>query len=499
MKIKPYVHRAPRHEVGLVLPSGRVLMEDGSRRRIGDLPSNKARASKPGLRLYADPEAVLGSFVMRGSGDVDVYNRSYTTWWPDDEHRVVLLRDSPGSSPDVLAGLVGVRDFLAERGASVGSMGGSTFSLLKASLPGPINFGLGPYGPAAIIPDNMGGRNESFAHVAYYPFAHVDLVAAYAAMLGQMFYDGRGSWTPLTLPELPDSPAPVIARATIRYPRGLEVAPLPRRLRGHELDDYDFREWPTSGRMTGTYEASELTCAIEAGCDVKVEQVWVRSWVEDDEQARPFAPWWGHIQAARALPGYAGRFGKLMGSALWGRFLAGSGWAWRYHFTESRPDAGHLLRRPLRNQRYVGYDLAELVTARVRARLYRELIVPMHAAGRLIGVHTDGGLVLDDGSPTDLGPDWRVKYRGRMQYVSPASYRYKVGDEHRWTYVMAGVPIEQQAQSFEEVWRAHRGKMARGFVGSLEVREAEGFRNIVRAFPEAFGKPNPAQRSEVAE
>lgn len=486
MIVAPYKGKAPRHEVGFVLPSGRVVLEDGSRRRIGDLPSNAHANQTPGLRLYADHHTVVSRFAMRGVGELDMFNRSWFAWWPDPDHRVLLLKDDPGNDDGVLAGLVGVRDFLAARGASAGSVGHMSRSLLRATLTEPLGTGVGALGPKAIMPDNMGGRQESyFAAGRFESFQHVDLVAAYARTMGDMFYDPGGVWVEMTRPVIPDTPTPVIVQARVRFPAGLGVGPLGRRLR-RELDDDESRDWPVQGELTGTYLLDELRGAIEAGCDVRPLRVWVRDF-RQGHPARPFAAWWRAVQRARALPGYAGHLGKMIGAALWGTFI-GNGDQYRVHYDEARPVTWRKIRGRSGDLRHVGYDLAEIVTAKVRARLYRELIAPAHAAGRLIGVHTDGGLLIDHPPMPRLGRDWPVKYAGRMDYITPACYRYKVGDEARYTYVMAGVPDDQQAAAFTDRWRIVRGVIAQGYAGSLAIREREAVKVLVAEFgPGVFG------------
>jgi hypothetical protein len=482
MIISPYKTPAPAHAVGFVMPSGRVVMEDGSRWRIGDLPPNAHASRYASVKLYADHHTIVSRFAMRGVGELDMFNGSWFAWWPDPDHRVTLLKDDPGNGGDVLEGLVTFRNFLAARGASIGSLGHSTRSLLRATLREPLRTGVGVEGPKGIIPDNIGGRQESYLPAGYYPsFLHVDLVAAYAQTLGHLHYDPGSAWTEHRGAFLPDTPTPVIARAHVRFPAGLGVGPLPRRLR-HEAGEFDTRDWPITGEMTGTYTADELRAAIEVGCDVKIERVWWRTWREDAD-VHPFARWWRAIRQARDLPGYAGHLGKMAGAALWGTFI-GNGDLYRIHYTESAPDRWRRLRKAALDRRHVGYDLAELVTSRVRTRLHRELIVPAHAAGRLIGVHTDGGLLIDHPPMPDLGHDWVTKYAGRLEYITPAAFRFKTGAEHRWHYVMAGVADDQAPGAFADKWRWVRGAVAQGYAGSLQVREREGERRLVEAFPE---------------
>ncbi len=232
MIVSPYKGRPPSHAVGFVLPSGRVLMEDGSRWRVGDLPPNAHASQVPSVRLFADHHTVVSRFAMRGAGELDMFNGSWFAWWPDPDHKVLLLKDDPGNGGDVLEGLVAWRDFLAARGASIGSLGHSTRSLLRATLTEPLRTGVGVEGPKAIIPDTIGGRQESYLPAGYYPsFRHVDLVAAYAQTLGHLHYDPSTEWTEHRGAFLPDTPTPVIARAHVRFPAGLQVGPLPRRFR----------------------------------------------------------------------------------------------------------------------------------------------------------------------------------------------------------------------------------------------------------------------------
>lgn len=482
MIVSPYKARAPRHSVGFVMPNGKAVLEDGSVKRIRDLPPNNFSNQVPGLRLFADHHTIVSRFAMRGQGDLGMYHRKWFVWWPDDQHRVILLKDEPGNDPGVLEGLVGFRDFLASHGASIGSVGASTRSLLRTTLSEPLRTGVGVYGPKAITWENMGGRQESYLPAGHYPsFRHLDLRAAYARTMGDLFYDPAGEWFESSKRTIPDTPSPVFVRAKVRYPSDFELpGPLGRRRR-RESDEYDEpREWPVSGEITGTYEAREIACAIEVGCDVKIERVWVRQYMKERDAYHPFRRWWHLIEKARELPGYAGDLGKLAGAALWGIFL-GDDDTFRIHYEEAKIERWRKIRTKWSDRRHVGYDLAEIVTALVRARLYRELVVPGFRAGRLIGVHTDGGLVIDHPPMPRFGRDWVTKYRGRLQYITPNAFRFMEPGSKGWEYVLAGVEDRNQPHSFSELWLATKGKTAQGHFHMIEITEDVRFEQLRRA------------------
>jgi hypothetical protein len=406
--ITPYRRPPKRRPVAIVRADRSTVDEAGT---IGTLAS-----LDPRTRIYADRDLVEPR-LHRGDGSAVCWNEIPIRWLADDRS-VYLLGSYPGDGLDLLDGLVRLRDFLDERGAAIGSISGSSSSLLRASLDRPIRTWAGDDVPP--ISEVIGGRQEPFVAPGHLgEFEAWDLSAAYARALGDLVYPASWArWATLPREVVPN---PCFVRARVSVPEGTRIGPLPRRrrapLRTRTLRRIDDREYPIGARMTGVWSAEEIRGAIEAGAKVRVLDVWLMAGHPD----RPFATWWAEIQEARSLPGVAGRLGKIMGNTLWGTFAA-YGERSRVRYDDGRPirTPDPLPRPPRRAQ---PLDVAELVTSRIRARLFREIMLPY--ADRLISVHTDGALLFPGPVP-DLPDDWRIKDRGKtLIYLGPQTYAYR--------------------------------------------------------------------------
>jgi hypothetical protein len=425
--LKPYRRTPPRREVAIVGDDRLVTLESGRRVALHDVDRR--------TRIYADRDMVRAAFLHRGDGAAYAWNETPVRWLADDRE-VILIGSYPGTGDDFLAGLAGLRDFLASRGAGIGSMSASSWSLLRATLDDDVVCYSGPERPR--IGEVVGGRQESFVdpgHVG--AFESWDLSAAYASALGSLVYPGT-RWIAWTGPIPDDLPAFVHAR--IRTPNGV-LPPVPRRHRSPDANAiarrFAEREYPRD--VTGTWTAQEVAAATAAGCTVDVRKVRVML----GYPLTPFAPWWDAIREARQLPGMAGGLAKVAGNALWGR-LAMHGDRVLVRYVDGRPvsEPAPMFGVPYAEQ---PLDIAETITGRIRARLYAELMVPNH--DRLIGVHTDGGLTTP-GAKLDERDGWRCKARGtELVYLGPQVYRYRSA-AGRITHVVSGVRPEYEAQVF---------------------------------------------------
>lgn len=440
MIVEPYKREPPRLPVGLVTGTRRVLLEDGSSPRLRDAPA--------GIMLFADAHMVNLRYLRRGDGQCHSWNDRPVRWLPDLERSVILLQGYPGDGEETLAGLVRWRDFLAERGARVGSPASASFSLWRATLTGPMFLG-DPFGDdRPRLSQVLGGRQESFARPGVYgAVAQVDLRAAYARTLGRLVYPPGGRWVRFRgmMPE--ETSLPVLVRASVRVAPGI-IPPLPRRPRyvppGPERAARTI-EYPRD-RIRGLWTRSEILVARRAGCSVKV----LESFMLLGPTYRPFAGWWDHVQAARRMTGYAGELGKQLGNTLWGRFAL-DGIKTLDHFEDGRRISSAL--RGGFNPALGAPDLSEQVSSAVRVRLYDELMTPQ--ADKLIGVHTDGGL-LRWPAKVPAGEGWRLKSHGNLLiYINPQVYAIRIGRELR--YVFSGIAPGSAPSAFAGLCRTFLG------------------------------------------
>lgn len=492
--IAPYKRTPKPPAVGLVRADGRVLLDDGSIRKLADLPAREQHKPGPGIRLYMDRDLCRVRFLLRGKGRAVCWNEVPIRWLPDadvrserDHRQVILLGAYPGDGPEILDGLVRFRDFLADHGAAISSPGSSSMSLLRATLTRSILIDGGERPP---IGEVIGGRQEPFVEPGRYgSFVHYDLSAAYAKTLGTLVYPGKWSrW-----PGLPDADVewPCFVRATVRVPREI-VGPLPRRRRAPRQAAFvrriEIREYPTGRSLTGTWELREFLSALQAGCKAQIHDVWMMVGIDE---RRPFEGWWSLIEKARKLPGYAGTLGKISGNALWGRFVT---------FGE-RTIVTYKDGRPLKVESYPirtlpkemqGLMLAETITGRVRARLYSEMIAPHR--DRLISVHTDGGLlsITEQEPRPSLGDDWRPKDAGtNLTYINPQCFAFKrPGTGH--VYKVSGVRPRDAKSVFDTFARIVLGTPSTTTRASLQARDNVALARLVEAFPEfaeQIGRP----------
>lgn len=402
MIVKPYRQPAARFRVAVVDEHGVYVSEEGEQLEPGLIGA--------GWRCFAQWD-VARLLLRQGLGEALCWNNDEVRWRPEehpeeadwrrrnsDVYVVRLPLDERLSTVRFLGAIVGWRDWLFESGAQAnGTTGSAAMSLLRAGLERELHTSLGTRPP---LRATSGGRQElgpagpgSFRGTV----EQWDLPAAYASVLGSLFYGGR--WLELDNPgreaeEWSGRGQAVFVRASVRVP-DLLFGPLLRRdvqRRGHMESllwgagtTADGRSWlyPTGCTLRGVWTWEELAAALEQGCKVKVSEGWVHR-----SRWQPFAPWWELVQKGRDLGGLVGSLAKMTGNALWGRFAMDPRQAGarsvKVFGRDGRPSA-----RPLRMNpcQWPAHDLAELVAGRVRAQLYREMMV---AGVDVLSAHTDG-------------------------------------------------------------------------------------------------------------
>lgn len=441
--ITPYVRPPKPKPVGLLDRGARFRAETGQRFAI-DASGSRS------FNVYADHRVAL-DLAHRGVGALSYFNSTAIKWISPGGVKVTILPVFiEHRQADALAGLAILRDFLADRNAGGTSITSMSYSLLRATIREDLPV---QGGQLFNLPQVVGGRQESAVpDGAYGSFIHLDLQAAYAHALGDLNY--AGEWVPWPYRELPDDPSqPMLVRARVKVPAGLAFAPLPRRSykrpNAWERRFGDI-EYPKGKTVQGIWSADEIRAAITVGCEVRVIEAQIMA-----HESYPFRPWLAEVMEARKLPGLAGDLGKMLGNTLVGRFMIDAGDRAEVTFNDDNtvrdldylPE--HLEPRWMRP-----IDVAEIVTGKVRARLYTELMTPF--AADLIGVHTDGGLV----KPRHLAPvtflpsDWREKEAGvNLRWLGPQCWSFTDAQGAR-QYKVSGIPPELVARTFAELWRS---------------------------------------------
>lgn len=459
--MNPYRLRPVAPTVCYLEPDGRIVSERGELIDPDRWP--------PGYRCWTSYDTAR-RLVIDGRGEALCWNREEIRWrhraFERDEWRrrpsdvFVLKLPFPAETERALAGLVAWRDWLAGYGAApTGTSGSAAWSLLRARLERPLWTAVGDTPP---LLQTLGGRQQ-LGPAGQGRFTgrleHYDLPAAYASELGRLRYGGRWHRAE-TLPvrhepeEWAADGHPVFARAVVRIPADVPFGPLPRRPRRRlqGLEQLLFGAYyPVGCRLQGVWAWQEIEAARYYGTVVmQVKDLWVH--LSGDRQ--PFVPWWQSIEEGRALGGFAGLLAKITGNALWGRFCMD----FRVQGERAIRSAGRrgtLETRPLRagGGPPPSHDLAETVSARVRARLYRLM---MTAGDELLSAHTDGAwtnaLAVD---ATTVDPDWRLKEEARqLDLLNPQGLRYwprPARASEPWV-VLSGQPSFLAPDVFAEAW-----------------------------------------------
>lgn len=437
-----------------------ILDERGRAWEPDELPAD--------MRVWGSYDLVH-ELVAAGHGEALCWNNEEVRWrhrrldpdgWVQRTSDVAVLKlPFPEEPRETVRALAGWRTWLARYGASpTGTSGSAAWSLLRARLTERL-WTTQPRPEVPPIAWTLGGRQE-LGPAGRGRFEgeleQWDMPAAYASEIGGLSYGGFWS-SSRNLPKRPldaewwaVDDRPVFARARVRIPAGLVYGPLPRRPR-RRLSGIAAAfvgvEYPVGCRLQGVWTWQELAAAVDAGCTIeRMLEVWVHF-----SSGRPFGDWWHSVQMGREMPGLAGALAKTTGNALWGRFCMDARGGAR---TIRGRKGGRLEQRPVRSRGGIpaAHDLAETVSGRVRARLYRAMLA---AGDGLVSAHTDGVWV-DAGQVGPPAGQWRRKGRARrLDLLDPQVLRYWPARVHELEpfHVFAGMPAEQAPRVFDELWR----------------------------------------------
>lgn len=457
-QLSPYKLNPVPPTIALLTEEGKALDEHGELHSLDALPK--------GTRTYGSWDAI-DELLRAGVGETYCWDGEPIRWrhrhfadllgWENRHSDVVVLRlPFPEEQREALAGLVAWRDWLARyRAAPQGSLGSSAMSLLRATLRTPVPTARGQLPP---VRWTLGGRQELTIapRTSIRGAQHFDLPAAYASTLALLRYGGI--WREVFEPANPALWAaderPVFCHATVRVP-ALRFGPIPRRpLKRPPSSSWDRSDvlgnqmsgvFPTRVTMRGVWVWDELAEAELAGADVRVDRLWVHL-TDEGELGRPFLPWWAAVLEGRAMPGLGGQLAKAAANALWGQFCISAGQRELVFY-----DAGG--RRKTKRLPATGggaprsWDLAELITGRVRARLGAMM---RFAGDHLLSVHTDGGWLRQGLEPP---PGWLVKDNARrLDIIGPQMLRYWRPAGGGVLHRVAGVPTRRAEEVFARLW-----------------------------------------------
>lgn len=448
--VEPYRLNPAPPPLALLTDDGNLLHEDGVRRPLRKLDT--------GVQAWGSPD-VAGRLLRQGRGKGIIWASRIIRYQEAGRSVRVAQLDFPDRERDSIGGLIAWRDWLAAYGAApAGSIGGTSMSLLRATLAGPLWTSV-PEDQCPPIGVTMGGRQELGPAGAplerWGNVCHFDLRAAYASRLGALEYGGW--WHRIHGHRLDDhafslhaAGKMVFCRARVRL-AGTWPGPLVKRPRAAaDTVALDFPRYPTGGELRGIWTLAELLSAERAGARFQLLDGWFHS----NSGERPFAPWWQAIEEGRRLPGFAGVLAKATGNALWGQFVIRERAAKQLVFYRRERGGPRrvVVNLPVGGSRPPAHDLAEFLTGSVRA----ELLDFMVSAGpRLCSAHTDGGWV-DVGvsgwrPPSD---EWRLKERAEyLRVLDPQVLSYVRAGESEPRYVVSGWPAEGAAERFESDWR----------------------------------------------
>lgn len=251
-----------------------------------------------------------------------------------------------------------------------------------------------------------GGRKGFFAPGTYSHVDYLDIRSAYPSAMIEEPVPLRLVYDPSDSIESPVG----LALADVTVPDSLDSFP-PL----YEVTRFGML-WQT-GELRGWFPLRELRMAREVGCQV-------RPWIvyQGRDYLSPFDHWHDRMVELRALPGSAGRMGKVIANALWGTFANGAETTVVRFLDDPGcrvdPDSVSIRRPPPPEAAFVACE----ISSRVRERVFREL-----GPSKPIYVDTDGGVIrrsrpLPDRMGDAIG-DWSVRDRfERFELVGVGAY-----------------------------------------------------------------------------
>lgn len=444
-----------------------VLVSEGRCRALDDGRLYDIERVPQGLRVYCSWDDA-DAYARAGVGELVSWGEEPIRW------RAVRRGDARARNSDAVivkvachtrrefdAGLAAWCEWLHGEGVNPGwSLGGTSMNLLRSTLEAELPTTLGELPPPRWT---LGGRQQCFVEpgTVVHGAVQLDLPAAYTHVIGGMRYGG--AWRkvePSAVDQWAAARFPVLCRAAVRAV-DVPVGPLHHRparrpdTRVEEIAPSVPYPWAEGGwwrwedkrakRLTGLWTYNELRQAWTAGVSIKIENAWVHCGGDT-----VFADWHDAIMEGRALPGFGGQLAKATGNALWGQFviddrkrLTVQRWNGAYVALPVQATHGHQVR---------AWDVGELVTGTVRAKLYEAL---SRFSGSLVCCHTDGLWVRDD-TDQGIGEPWRLKSdAAELHVLDQQKYRYRTRRARTFQTVFSGVPSARADEVFQRLWAQH--------------------------------------------
>ncbi|SRR6266487_2949443 len=275
-------------------------------------------------------------------------------------------------------------DFLASFGIRYAGLSTMAMSVVKRSLDRPLllqeeyesGFPIGPQAPLAGLRRGLPG--------VYDGLCLMDIPVAFPSAMAQPF------------------PTTLRPGGLWWYEHGLARASISIDETGRLLP-YD------AGKRIGVWSFAELRALEDAGYSVKLLETWQGTGVQD-----PLAAWFDVVLALRALPGQAGKLGKVVSNQTWGLFCSRPNA--RYTRTTFSGDGTPFIEVLKHSYNPGSAYFGALIAGNVRAKLIREGLRP----GTMF-CETDSVIL-----PFCALNGWKRKGEiSRLEMPSVRTYRYK--------------------------------------------------------------------------
>lgn len=451
--------KKPEHTfMATLLDEDTILHEDGREYRLEDVP--------PRTRIWSHWENTVSDiWRKKGIGEVLIYDQDPVRWRKDsnyEDHRwpsignnqdVYLLKSQayPEDKENALKAFIQWRDWIEDYGGNAfGTVASISWSIWRST------FSEDFYSPTkwpTSVKFPIGGRlipckELNSAWVG--DFIQWDMQAAYATELSRIRYGGKGSkWVEVKgncdFKAMSDNGIPVYIVAMVWVPK-MRLGPLPRRRTAYNPFSRVPIYYGTNCRIRGTWTMEEIQEAIEVGCTVKIERIWVHM---ATGKGLHFAQWWKAIEDGREhLDGFAKSLAKSTGNSLWGQFALREKprkirWIGDDGKRKHRVIEARMMNRPS------SPELSDQLTGKIRAKLYS---LAISAGDDLMQANTDGAWVSHQNGW--LPPDgWRIKKRASLiEFIDESNYRFWEPESNTPSYCMAGVPVGWHETYFEKEW-----------------------------------------------